>query len=158
MLEAYQAAGTIEITQVDLLRQNVETERSNLLAAQVALANTLDVFKAGTLGLPPNMPVELDDSMIEQFRLVDPKGTALQNKIDDFIDVLGELPSKPHEAHLEKSIEVIGGLRDRLSQRFAVAHADLDRLDKALPVRFKLLDNRGRKRLQEDRDKLSRKR
>ncbi|HEY1786172.1 MAG TPA: hypothetical protein VGG30_11505, partial [Pirellulales bacterium] len=59
MLEAYQAAGTIEITQVDLLRQNIESERSNLLAAQVTLANALDVFKIGTLGLPPNLPVKL---------------------------------------------------------------------------------------------------
>jgi hypothetical protein len=155
MLEAQQAAGTIEITQVDLLRQNIETERSGLLQAQVALANSLDVFKVGTLGLPPNMPVELDDSMIQQFRLVDPTTTEVMEKIDDFINLLGELPHKPTGAHLDKSVEVIGRLRDRVAERFVVAHSDLERLDKALPERFKLLDARERKRLQEDRDKLN---
>ncbi|HEX4146012.1 MAG TPA: hypothetical protein VHY91_21100 [Pirellulales bacterium] len=155
MLEAHQEAGTIEITQVDLLRQNIESERSNLLQAQVNLANTLDIYKAGTLGLPPNMPVELDDSMIEQFKLVDPKTTQVLEKIDDFITLLGELPHKPTGSHLEKSVQVIAGLRDRLAQRFAVAHNDLKRLDQALPERFKLLDNRSHKQLQEDRDKLN---
>ncbi|HTU26569.1 MAG TPA: hypothetical protein VMF30_14275, partial [Pirellulales bacterium] len=154
MLEAHQEAGTIEITQVDLLRQNIEGERSSLLLAQVNLANTLDVYKAATLGLPPNLPVELDDSMIKQFELVDPKTTEVLEKIDDFIGLLGELPHKPTGSHLEKSAEVVGRLRNLLSQRFKVARDDLQRLDKALPQRFALLDGRERKRLQEDRDKL----
>ncbi len=106
-LEAHQAAGTIEITQVDLLRQNIEGERSNLLQAQVTLANTLDVFKAGTLGLPPNMPVELDESLIEQFQMVDPNTTEVLNKIDDFIELLGELPHQPAAGQLQKSVQVI---------------------------------------------------
>ena len=153
-LEAHQAAGTIEITQVDLLRQNIESERSNLLQAQVTLANTLDVYKAGTLGLPPNMPVELDESLIQQFQMVDPHTTEALEKIDDFIDLLGELPHQPAAGQLQKSVQVIARLRERVATRLRAARGDLDRLDKALPQRFALLDAKGQKRLQQDRDKL----
>ncbi len=79
------------------------------------------------------------------------------NKIDDFIDLLGELPHKPigiSSGKIGPGHRPIARPRGRNGSRSA--HADLDRLDKALPERFKLLDERGRKRLQEDRDKLSR--
>ena len=157
MLEAHQEAGTIEIAQVDLLRQNIETERSNLLQAQVNLANTLDIFKAGTLGLPPNMPVELDDSMIEQFRLVDPKTTAVAGKDRRFHRACSAncRTSRPGR-HLEKSVEVIGqsarsarlsGLRSRTPISIGST--------RPCPSGSKCSTSASRKQLQEDRDKLN---
>ncbi len=154
LLEANLAAGTIDIAQVDILRQNIETERANLLNAQVVLANTLDNFKVNILGLPPNTPMEIDDSLVEQFRLVDPQTTAVQNRIDDFIDILGDMPKTPSEQNLEKAIDVIDRLREMVATRFQAAHKDMDRLEKAVPTRLKTLDARQKVRFKDDRQKL----
>ncbi len=154
LLEANLAAGLIDIAQVDILRQNIETERANLLGAQVILANTFDNFKVNTLGLPPNTPMEIDDSMVEQFRLVDPATTAVQYRIDDFIDILGDLPKRPSEDELRKSIEVVARLRELVATRFEAAHRDLDKLEEATPKRLKTLNKRQQDSFKEDKKKL----
>ena len=154
LLEANLAAGLIDIAQVDILRQNIETERANLLGAQVTLANTLDNFKVNTLGVPPNMPVEIDDSMVEQFRLVDPATTAVQYRIDDFIDILGDMPKRPSEENLRKAIDVVGRLRELVGTRFEAAHKDMAKLEEATPKRLKTLNQRQQKSFIDDKQKL----
>ncbi len=154
LLEANLAAGLIDIAQVDILRQNIETERANLLNAQVVLANTLDNFKVNTLGLPPNTPMEIDDSMVEQFRLVDPATTAVQYRIDDFIDILGDMPKRPSEENLHKVIDIVASLRDLVATRFEAAHKDLEKLDEATPKRLRTLDKRQQASFQTDKKKL----
>ena len=154
LLEANLSAGTIDIAQVDILRQNIETERANLLNAQVVLANTLDNFKVNTLGLPPNTPVEIDDSLVEQFRLVDPATTAVQYKIDDFIDILGDMPKKPSEENLHKAIDVVVRLREMVATRFEAAHKDLQKLEEATPKRLRTLSKRQQTSFLTDKKKL----
>jgi hypothetical protein len=155
LLEASLAAGIIDIAQVDIFRQNIETERSNLLNAQVTLANTLDNFKATVLGIPPNSPIELDDSLVEQFRLVDPQTTAVQNRIDDFIDILGDMPQKPSEPNLRKAIDVVARLQQMTSERFAAGQRDMQRLEQVTPVRLKSLDAKQKVRFNDDQKKLA---
>jgi hypothetical protein len=57
LLEAHLEAGVIDLVQVDQFRQNIETERANLLQARNSLENSLENFKTSTLGLPPDLPV-----------------------------------------------------------------------------------------------------
>ncbi len=154
LLEANLAAGTIDIAQVDILRQNIETERANLLNAQVVLANTLDNFKVNTLGVPPNTPMEIDDSLVEQFRLVDPATTAVQYKIDDFIDILGDMPKHPSEENLHKAIDVLVRLRELVAGRFEAAHKDIQKLEEATPKRLKTLNKRQQETFLSDKKKL----
>src|SRR5206468_624176 len=81
LLESNLEAGLIDIAQVDQFRQNIETERANLLQAQNSLASSLDSFNRSVLGLPPNLPMEPDDSLIRPFQLIDPAMTEAQNAI-----------------------------------------------------------------------------
>ncbi len=76
-LESYHAAGLITLIQVDNLRQAVETEKATLLQSQNSFQATLDNFKVNTMGLPPDLPVALDDSLIRQFQFLDPRATAI---------------------------------------------------------------------------------
>src|SRR5690606_26440695 len=71
LLEANLTAGTIDLAQVDQFRQNIETLRAQLLQANAALESSLDNFKTSILGLPPDLPVELDDRFIAHFQLID---------------------------------------------------------------------------------------
>ena len=76
-LESYHAAGLITLIQVDNLRQAIETEKATLLQSRNAFLATLDNFKVSTMGLPPDLPVALDDSLIRQFQFLDPRATAI---------------------------------------------------------------------------------
>jgi hypothetical protein len=104
LLEAYLDAGVIDLVQVDQFRQSIETERANLLQATNQLTNSLENFKTGTMGLPPDLPIVLDDALIRQFQLIDPMATDISNSITDLQDALGVLPLQADPDDLQSLI------------------------------------------------------
>jgi len=90
LLEAHREAGTIDLQQVDQFRQNIETERATLLQAENSLKRSLNSFKTGTLGVPPDLPIALDDSLIRKFQFIDPRMGQLQGRISDFRESFGD--------------------------------------------------------------------
>jgi hypothetical protein len=155
LLEANLDAGLIDIVQVDSFRQNIETTRANVLQNQIQLQVLLDQFKSGILGLPPNLPVEIDDGLLKQFEFIDPKTTIVQHLIEDFVNVVGELPAEPAEEDLNSALDVLGKLRGRLSLEFKAAEADMQRMESAVPQRKKTLTAQQAARFDEDRKKLA---
>ena len=57
-------------------------------------ALALDRYKTSTLGLPPDLPVELDDQLIRQFQLVAREATSVQDSIIALRDRVGQLPNE----------------------------------------------------------------
>lgn len=135
LLEAYLEAGVIDLTQVDQFRQNIETERATLLQQENALVNTLEVYKTSTLGLPPDLPIDLDDDMIRQFQLVEPAATRLQGRIADLQRLLGRLPQDPTGQQLQDAIRKLEPLADEVGQRLATIASDLDAMERQATVR-----------------------
>ncbi len=125
LLEAHLEAGTIDLTQVDQFRQNIETERATLLQSENALATTLDTFKTGTLGLPPDVPIDLDDNIIRPFQLIDPAMSQLQNHVYDFLEAFGDQPAEPGLDVLEQTLATLKEIRSRAWEQFAVADRNL---------------------------------
>jgi hypothetical protein len=155
LLEANLDAGLIDIVQVDSFRQNIETTRASVLQNQILLQSQLDQFKSGILGLPPNLPVEIDDGLLKQFEFIDPKTTVVQHLIEDFVGVVGDLPAEPAEQDLESALDVLGKLRGRLGVEFKAAQADMQRMESAVPERKKTLTAQQAVRFDEDRKKLA---
>jgi hypothetical protein len=135
LLEASLEAGVIDLVQVDQFRQNIETERANLLQAENSLTFSIESYVTGTLGLPPDLPVTLDDSLIRQFQLIDPQTTDVQNAIADFQRALGEFSDIPTPVNLRRAIDRSGDLGNRMSVIFNVTEADLETLDERSPER-----------------------
>ncbi|HEX4147421.1 MAG TPA: hypothetical protein VHY20_00475 [Pirellulales bacterium] len=156
LLEANLEAGTIDITQVDTFRQNIETERANLLQSQIALDNSVDTFLRQILGLPPDLPIELDDSMINQFQLIDPKIRDAEDKIADYIAELGKSAAEPSEELLERAFDALGKLRPLIEEEFKAVENDLQRMDDASEARFKMLSAEERVTFESDRQELLR--
>ncbi|HEV3340538.1 MAG TPA: hypothetical protein VG125_09280 [Pirellulales bacterium] len=127
LLEAYLAAGLINIAQVDLFRQSVETGKANLLNFRIGLETAKDSFKQATLGLPPDLPMVVDDPLMRQFRLIDPRLNDLQSKIAEFTERAGTLPANV-------SAEQLSGLYDVLSLLFAETGNALPRTREDLRV------------------------
>jgi hypothetical protein len=129
LLEASLDAGLIDLTQVDSFRQSIQTDRANLLQARSNLENTLDTFKRQTLGLPPSLPMELDNSMIQQFQFIDRRMTEMQVRFSEFARDVSQLPADPTREQLSQAIERLTALRGEALELFAPARADLATLE-----------------------------
>ncbi len=158
-LESYHAAGLITLIQVDNLRQAIETEKATLLQAQNAFEATLDNYKVNTMGLPPDLPVALDDSLIRQFQFLDPRATAIGQTIAGLRGTVGNLGAEPTADELKTAIAGARVVEQELDAHFGAIDADYRTLDERLPTR--LLDmepsevERLRKEMTEERDKLA---
>jgi hypothetical protein len=154
LLEANLDAGLIDIVQVDQFRQNIETTRASLLSAQVGYQNSLDAFKASTLGLAPDTKIELDETMLEQFQFLDPDTVGVQRMIDEFVRIVGELPEEPSRPDMVKAGQTLVELRARLAGQFESARSDMQKLEAAIPERERTMNETERRAFEDERRKL----
>lgn len=154
LLEAYLDAGVIDLVQVDQFRQNIETERALLLQARNQLTNSQETFKTGTLGLPPDLPMTLDDSLIQQFQFVDPLATDLQNRIGDLQDELGSMPDDADSDVLLDMLDTASTLAATGSAQFDRIAIDLDRMEDGAPVREASMEEEERSLFTRERQQL----
>lgn len=155
LLEANLDAGLIDITQVDSFRQSIQTDRANLLQAQMGLENQLDTFKRTTLGLPPDLPMVLDNSMIQQFQFIDRRMTDTQNWLADFRQQLGMIEGEPTTDQLYDAIKRLLQLRRDMQALLPAVAADLQLLDQRAPQREADLSADDRTAFRAERRRLS---
>ncbi|HZN58158.1 MAG TPA: TolC family protein, partial [Planctomycetota bacterium] len=154
LLESNLEAGLIDIAQVDQFRQNIETERANLLQAQNSLAASLDTFNRSILGLPPNLPIEPDDSMIRPFQLIDPGMTDSASAVTDLIDRFGDLPEAPEVDQLRAMLDEVEGIRRRTNVQMEQVPDDLERLEAQAGSRERGLTEPEKKLFEGDRRRM----
>ena len=73
--------------QVDQARQALYNAQSSLLASKAGFETRLDGFKM-TLGLPPDLPVKVDASYVDRFRLTDPNLAELQERTVNLLNAI----------------------------------------------------------------------
>jgi outer membrane protein TolC len=116
----------------DLTLQRTLASRLNVINAETSLQNSLDQFKL-TLGLPPTLPVELDDSPLDRFVLIDPKLEKLQDDASEFLlarqKELGEPPPVPG---LLAAADALAALFPKAATAIDDAEADVGRWEKQL--------------------------
>ena len=98
-LEAYYAAGRIDFLQVQQAREALFTAQSQLLIARTAYQSSLDSFKSD-LGLPPQLELEIDDSFVRSFNLIDESMVSIQDRLTALQQsvgrtIVGMLPPEP---------------------------------------------------------------
>lgn len=116
-MEASHDANRLSNYQVDQTRQSWYQSQLTLLSLQNSYNNSVDQFKI-TLGLPPELPVEIDDPLLESFELIGRPLQDLQTRTEDtLVDVRSKnlkdqaLMQRLEEllADTEKQIEVVKG-------------------------------------------------
>jgi hypothetical protein len=153
-LAAFQDIGVIDLVQVDQFRQSIEDERANLLQIQNSFELALDRYKTGTLGLPPDLPIELDDSLIRQFQLVARKATAVEDAIVALQDRVGELAD---DAGVESIVQILtdgSTLVESVRRQLDDVPPDLARMEEAVPARVQSMTDEEKKLFQNDRKSL----
>ncbi len=151
-LEAYLNMGAMSLAQVDQFRQSIERERARLLEIHNVFELSLDTYKTDTLGLPPDLPIELDDSLIRQFQLAAPEATVIEESIHRLLDRAGELSGDGGGLQADVSVDTIRQiltdtvqLVEPVRNRLDNVKSDLDRMDVVVPIRERTMsDEEGR--------------
>ncbi|MGL6074251.1 MAG: TolC family protein [Fimbriiglobus sp.] len=118
---------------VDTVLQGLLDARQSVINAEINLQNALDGFKL-QLGIPPTIAVELDDSLLNPFILVDPELEKLQADLAAFTQArnaeLGKLPTvetlKTNYAGFAELTEKVGLTLKSVEKELTQWKADLD--------------------------------
>jgi outer membrane protein TolC len=130
--EALLPGGKITTVQVDQAFQGYQAARQSVAQAEATLQTDLDGFKL-LLGLPPHVPVELDDSPLNPFVLADPKLEALRDQIDVYQkERYRDVDAPPTLANLRAQYLQFDLLADRLVPFADAVGHELDEWGKKL--------------------------
>jgi hypothetical protein len=80
-----------DIVQLDQFRQSIEVTRATLLDQTNGLKLALDNYKTGQLGLPSDLPLELDESLIAQFQLLPLDANPILDSLFEFQTRVGDI-------------------------------------------------------------------
>lgn len=142
-LEALYDNELIDLVQVDQFRQNIEVTRATLLDQQNALQLALDNYKTLTLGLPSDLPIEVDEALIERFQL-------FPRNANPILESLFELQARVGDVgELVLLAERVGELQARLEE--LPADNDVEAVDRTLG-RFLSLSEAIHRRLKDVSD------
>ncbi len=129
--------GKASVVEVDQAYQNLLAGRQGVITAEVGFQTQLDTFKT-QLGLPPRLPIEIDDSFLNQFILTDPQIEALRDELDKFQKArFAELDLLPEAAKLRDYFGVLRSLTAKIPAALDSASVDLEAwaADAAAPPR-----------------------
>lgn len=90
-LEALYDNELIDIVQVDQFRQNIEVTRANLLDQTNGLELAVDNYKTQILGLPSDLPVDVDEQLVKGFQLIPLEATPVVDSILDLQTRIGDI-------------------------------------------------------------------
>lgn len=130
--------------QVDQASQALDDAISQLLNAEAAFESTLDTFKSN-LGLPPDVPLVIQDDRLNQFELLHPDLIALQSQIDLLIDDLMPSPAASidladYRDALQRSLDVLERIREMhaaVVSKLPIVEEALAELQSQLPSRHR---------------------
>ena len=155
-LEAFLETGTIDLVQVEQFRQNIESERASLLLSKNVYLRTFDNYKKDTLGLPPDTPLGLDDTLIQQFQLIADDAVAVQDQLSAQQILMGELDEAVGFEQLRGVVERIAELSGEVGSLIESAFDDIEQMHGKLTKRFEFMDEAERSQLSTEVDALER--
>ncbi len=146
-LEAFLETGTINLVQVEQFRQNIESERVSLLQLKNAYLRAFDNYKKNALGLPPDTPLGLDDTLIQQFKLIADDAVAVQDQISAQQILMGELAEAVGIDELDVVVQQIGEISTQVGELIEAALLDIEKMHTDLPNRLEYLGDEQREEL-----------
>jgi outer membrane protein TolC len=129
-LEAGYEAGQKSLQEVEAARQSLFSNQSALLSQKSSYETSLDSYKIA-LGLPPDLPVRIEDPLVDRFNLIDPSVTAAQTIVANLLKPLRD-PDQAMPADYGTRLASVRQQSETLLEM--VAH-DLELLIAALPDR-----------------------
>ena len=88
-LQQFREAERIDSLQVVQAQTQLYSEQNRLISQQIAYQSSLDNFKIA-LGLPPDLPVVIEDPLLDQFELIDDENNERQRQVDELKTSIGD--------------------------------------------------------------------
>ncbi len=112
----------------DQIFQRYQSGRSSLLVSEQGFAEALDAYRF-ELGLPSWVPLELDETLLDQFELVNPEVVSLQDTAQElFISLMQYLPPlEASQSELQSNLDDYAKIRDRVEAFLPEIEAELQR-------------------------------
>src|SRR5262249_37300394 len=139
------AAGRIGSFQVDQFRQNVQTTRSQYLAALDDYDRNEETFLTITMGLPPDLPIRVDESIVAPFQFTDPTLSALRTQVNALTERVRIAEDLTVEA-IRAAFDQFEGLDEAVLDRFDSVKRDFERLDAVVQRRLEALNTEKRRK------------
>ncbi|MEX0716175.1 MAG: TolC family protein [Planctomycetaceae bacterium] len=132
-----------EATSLDVLQLETRLagSRNALQQDERRYQDSLDQYKT-QLGLPPDLPISIDESLLDPFELIDPRLLATEDRVEQFVEVWARLDiEEPDPALLRETIAGLSALLDEVRRNgLEIVDDDFRRLDEALPARLEALE------------------
>ena len=141
------AGGLVKRMRPKVRTQSVLQLQSRLLSSQNALRaavqnnqNALDRFKV-LLGLPPNLGLTVNQRLLKQFELIDPRILRMELKLEAFVEQWAKLDeADPDPQQLRLVLQGLRKLRDETEvEVIKVLQEDLKRVRAELPKRLRTM-------------------
>ncbi|MEX0701927.1 MAG: TolC family protein [Planctomycetales bacterium] len=123
------------------LETRLASARNALQQAERRYQDSLDQYKT-QLGLPPDLPASIDESLLDPFALIDPRLLAAEDRIEQFVEVWARLNAEdPDPAQLR---ETVAGLQELLAELrrngLDLTDDDFRKVEESMPRRLELLE------------------
>lgn len=126
--------------QVDQALQALLNAQSSLLASRASYDSRVDAYKI-SLGLPPDLPVEVNDQLLDRFILIDSSLTELQDKVAEVLLQIRGGRTAPDLAIMKNQISTLQALDVLIDAELMLAAENLSELNDRIPDRIKQLNS-----------------
>jgi outer membrane protein TolC len=117
--------GRASVVELDQFFQSMQSARLSVIDGEAALESLQDRFKL-RLGLPPRIPVELDDALLDQFVVTEPALETFREELETFQrQRLAELDAIPPAKDLIEHFRTLRAFADRVPKALDLAMADM---------------------------------
>ncbi len=124
--EALAEAGIVTPITVDQVFQSYQSGRLAIIQAENNLETSLDAFKI-RLGLPPELDVKLDDSVLAPFELNSPEINRLEKELTELLVSFRERDEAPSRASIVQGLTELESLHEELVKQIGEVAAELGR-------------------------------
>lgn len=137
-MQAIHDEGLLSSYQVDFTAEGLYRSQTRLLQISANYERTLDQYKL-ELGLPPDLPITIDDPMLSRFDLIDPQMMAARVEVADGATALRVLAASEAAVPQVDYVAALCALRQTITAQIEAVGIDLARLETSLPQRCESL-------------------
>lgn len=122
-------ASSLDVTQ---LESSLQRSRSRYMRLRNRFQDEMDRYKL-QLGFPPEMEMDLDDTMLSPFQFIDPDLNRVEDRLRSFVSRIGELSRSEEGAVWKSAVEEMDEIHVETEKLFPLIGDDFKRLKKIVP-------------------------
>ena len=117
------------------MRQDVVAQESSLLDRNVGYKNAIEQYQTNELGLPPDLPIDIDKSLVEDFTFITDESLAVEDQILAARESIANLEEPATLEILQPVLAELEAIMPALATWFGNIELDVAEMGEAAEVR-----------------------